>query len=132
MRLAARKPLRSGPGREDHETSALAGRPDQGEVARPAFHLQEAEGPVRPLEVNGYQELLGLDARRQRTQREVGGGHQPAAAAGGGDLQLGVQKQGQRRPLGRRVHVCQRAPDRAPAADLEVTDVREGGGDDPG
>ena len=64
------------------------------------------------------------DQRRPGAEEEVGG-LDGAGAARTGDLEVGVEREGHRRQLRRRVGVGDRPADRAAVADLEVSDERE-------
>ncbi len=87
--------------------------------------------PVRPDHTGkctAREDLVLADGRGPRADEELGR-RDRAGAARAGDLELGVERERDRRQLRRGVGVGDRATDRAPVADLEVTDERDGLGE---
>ena len=128
---------RRGPHAEERETgaghAAAAVDLDRGddarerEVAAAAGDLLDREaGVARPHgEVHRAQDLVLADAGGPRAEEELRGGDGPGAARTR-DLELGVERERDRRQLRRRVGVGDRTAHGAAVADLEVTDERDG------
>ena len=122
-------------GRTLHRRPRRRARPRRPRPARAKSPLRRAisstANPARPGHTGKWtagEDLVLADRGGPGADEELGG-RDAAGPAAPGDLELGVERQRDRRELGRGVGVRDRPADGAAVADLEVTDQRDGLGE---
>ena len=84
------------------------------------FAISELHAWPRPRNMNGYEHVPGLERGGHDAEKELPGPNAPPAI-GTRQLQLGVQRDDDGRPIGRRVGIRQRATNGAAVAHLRIT-----------